>query len=367
MQLPDPRCYGTGAPDAEYSACAKAAAGDADARADCMARLQRALEAGNDAAIAGVLRRAASPAGYRLAWDLVCSAAENPAGQAPGAVVTRVFAIPVVFVAAAREPLVVPGALPDIDGVRTLLERNGVLGATRNFGLSNALCPLEALESLPASTVFRWCSGAPAAGPRDLEAREIKVTRRPEQVHLRFLVGAGISAAEAPSFGETAGTIGAWGMPLGRELGRQLARPDFDLLAIPRPPAPLMRAAHAGRRAQLELAFHLFASNTVRAFRSATGDPAVVLSSHRLDAGGAEVRVSLSSMLDEGALDGFRWPLHPLDDLRDIEQTIVGFFKECRTGGVRVMEDVLPNALDDGGAFIAVRCADALARRIVPN
>ena len=274
---------------------------------------------------------------------------------------TRAFALPVVFVAAAREPLVVPGVLREIQVVKALLERHGVLGATRNFGLSNALCPLDALENLPASTVYRWTAAHPAAESRDIAAQEMRVARRPEQVHLRFLVGAGVSAAEAPSLGETAATIGAWGMPLARELGRQLAQPGLDLLPIPRPPVALMRAAHSGRRAQLELAFHLFASNTVREFRAATGDPSVVLSAHRLDGGGAELRVSLSSELDDAALEGFRWPLYPLDDLAEIESSILGFLDECRVDRVRIIESVLPERLKNGSAFVAVQRADAVA------
>jgi len=364
-RLPDPRRYGGGGEaDAVFSACGIAAAGDPGARQDCLAQLRRALHAGSDSAIWAMLRRAAAPEPYHALWDLICSATEEPVGQSPGAVVTRVFALPVIFIVAAREPLVIPGALPEIEAVRALLDRHGVLGATRNFGLSNALCPLEALENLPASTVYRWTAVSPAAAPRDIAAQKIRVARWPEQVHLRFLVGAGVSAADAPSLDETAGMISAWGMPLARELARQLAQPGLDLLAIPRPPAGLLRAVHSGRHAQVELAFHLFASNAVREFRSASGDPAVVLSAHRLDAGGAELRVSLSSELDDAALEGFRWPLHPLDDLAGIESSVLGYLDECRIGGACVVASVLPDRLENGSAFIAVRRVDAVARSL---
>ncbi len=367
-RLPDPRRFGDGGqPDAVISACGAAGAAEPGAREACVAQLRCALEAGNDAAIAALLRRAATPESYRAAWDLICAATEQPAERAPGAVVARVFAMPVIFVAAAREPLVIPGALPEIEPVRALLERHGALGATRNFGLSNALCSLEAIENLRASTVYRWTAAFRAAEPRDIAAQSIRVARRPEQVHLRFLVGAGVSAAEAPSLDETAATIGVWGMPLARELGRQLAQPGLDLLPIPRPPVALMRAAHAGRCAQLELAFHLCASNTVREFRAATGDPSVVLSAHRIEGGAGELRVSLSSTLDEGALEGFRWPLHPLDDLAAIERMIIDFFEECRAGGVRIMDELLPDALEGGSVFIPVRRADTLARGAAPH
>ena len=52
----------------------------------------------------------------------------------------------------------------------------------------------------------------------DLPPSDLIVIGTDESVHLRFLAGAAVTAADAPSFLETGADIGAWGMPLTREL-----------------------------------------------------------------------------------------------------------------------------------------------------
>lgn len=362
-ELPDPRAWA--APAAAHELLMLA--GDPVRQADCRRMLQRLLADGNDREIAAALRTAHSADAYRALWSAVCASAEQPPDAAE-ALAARVFAVPLILVTAANAGTVIAGVLPDADEIRSLLEQHGVLGAMRNFGLGNALCPLEALEALSPSTVYHWTTElGTAAAPRDLPAAEVCVARRPEQVHLRFLVGAGAIPAHAPSLAETAAGIGSWGMPLTRALTRQLAQPGLDLLPIPRPPDTVLRAAHAGRRAQVELAFHLFVSNTVREFRASVGDPDVIVSAHRLDPGGAELRVSFSSVLEEGRLEGFRWPLDSLDDIAELAASIRSYLDECRVDSVRVVDDALPERFDDGSAFITARRFEALSRGIAQH
>jgi hypothetical protein len=193
--------------------------------------------------------------------------------------------------------------------------------------------------------------------------QDIAIRAGHEQVHLRFLVGAGITPQDAPSFLETAANIGAWGLPLTGALVRQLAQPALDLLALPRPPVSLLRAAYSGRCAELEAAFNLYASNAVRSFRSTVGDPAAAISAHRLETGGAEVRVSLSSPFDDTLLEGFRWPLHPLDDLDHIVSAAVELLGDCRVRDVRVPHVVLPEHLRSGRLFLRMNDIEQFAAK----
>jgi len=152
-------------------------------------------------------------------------------------------------------------------------------------------------------------------------------------------------------------------MPLTRALARQLAQPGLDLLPLPRPPTAILKAAHAGRCAQLELAFSLFVSNTVRQFRSAVGDPAVILSAHQGEAGAAEIRISMSSAFDDTLLEGFRWPLHPLDEIGQVVSNITDLLRECRIGDVRAVEPVcFDDKAPDRPLFIRVADYDRLGR-----
>jgi hypothetical protein len=276
---------------------------------------------------------------------------------AAGTVAVQLVAIPLVFVAAAPRGAILPGALADIEAVHTLLEQHGAVGATRAFGIGNALCSREALEHLPWRLAYRWTFEW-IGPPRELPASELRIEPGRERVHLRFLVGAGVTPTAAPSFIETASNIATWGLPLAQTLIRQMAQPGVEILAIPRPPRGLLAAVHAGRCAELETAFDLFTSNTVRHFRTLVGDPAVVISAHRGDDGAAEVRVSLRSPLDETLLEGFRWPLDPLDDLQCIVQKIRTLMTACRVEDLRCVATVLPQRLATGRLFL--RTADAM-------
>jgi hypothetical protein len=352
-QLPDPRRYGSTAANEELAPLIERnARGDVAARLALLAWLNQCLQERRDREIVAALRQAPSQSAYSALWDLLCRAADRSAsGTDHAAITVRLFALPVVLVTAARGAAVASGALPDIDEIRTLLERHGAVGATRNFGLSNALCSAETLEHLKPSDVYRW-SADWAGVPREIVPHAIAASAGREQVHLRFLVGAGIAPQDAPSFLETAANIGAWGLPLTRALVRQLVQPALDVLAMPRAPAGLLKAAHSGRRAELEVAFDLFVSNTVRTFRSIIGDPSVAISAHRVESGGAEVRVSMSSPLDDTLLEGFRWPLHPLDDLERITGTVSALLRDCRVSDVCMIGIVLPERLASGTLFL---------------
>ncbi|MGQ0525822.1 MAG: hypothetical protein ACT4P8_19430 [Betaproteobacteria bacterium] len=348
-RIPDPRRYGKPDDDDPVGVLIERnAGGDAEAQHALLAWLRDCLERGSDESIFQALRQIPSPIAYRKFWDLINTAAS---GSDDVAVAVRPFAFPIVMVTGARTAAVVPGALPDVEAIRALFERHGAVGPTRNFGLSNALCSAQALERLKPSLVLRW-SRQWSDARRELPPAAIPVPPGREQVHLRFLAGAGIAPREAPSFLETASCIGAWGMAVTRELGRQLAQPAVDLIAIPRAPVDILRASHAGRCAELEVAFNVFVSNTLRQFRSAVGDPAVVISAHRHDAGTAELRVSMSCVMDDTLLEGFRWPLHPLDDLDAIQESISTLLRDCRVRDVCVVEAVLPDRLASGRLFL---------------
>ena len=326
---------------------------------DLRRELEKSLRGGLDTDIDLALRAAPTHAAYVRLWQAVCDVAHR-AGGAGETVVARIFALPLVIVTGGRSAASLPGALPDIAAVRTLFEQHGALGHTRNFGLSNALCSLETLESVKPGEIYAW-AGAAGGAARELIPSDIVLEEPGEKVHLRFLVGAGITPAAEPSFVETSSNIGTWGMPLTRLLATQLAQPGIEVLPLARPPLDLLRAGHAGRTAQLEAAFNLFASNAVRRFRAATGDPVAVIGVHD----DAELRVSLSSPFDDTMVEGFRWPLHPLDDIGGIAGSITELLGECRVRDAQCVGRILPSLNAHGQVWFAtVRdIADGALRR----
>jgi len=349
--LPDPR---VAAADATPLLAAGARADDTSLRAV----LLDALAAGDDTGIRAALGVPPPARAQRIARIL--AAALDAQGNGIG---LRFFAIPLVIVAGARKPCTVQGALPEVHVLRGLLEQHGAIGVTRNFGLGNALVSAEALDTMSPSALWR-ASGDPAQrAPLDvLQPEPIIVAGSREQVHLRFITGAGITPQHLPSFLESASNIGTWGMAMTKELARQLAQPGLEILPMPRPPQPLLTAAHAGRRAQLEAALSLFLGNTLRRFRMAVGDPEAVLSAHKLDGGAGELRLSLSTPFDDSLFEGFAWPLQPQDEAAEVTQLFQAVLAECRVTRVTLLDQVLPDRLAGGSVFVAGRMLEALGR-----
>lgn len=320
------------------------------------AALRAALEAGDDSAIHKAL---SVPAQAHEASRLLAAAIDSR-GEGIG---LRFFAIPLVIVAGSRKPCTVAGALPELHVLRGLLEQHGAIGVTRNFGMGNALVSAGALDVLSPSALWRAAADPAQRAPLDtLQPEPIAVAGSREQVHLRFLVGAGVTPQNLPSFLESASNIGTWGMPFTRELARQLAQPGLEILPMPRPPQPLTQAAHAGRRAQLEAALNLFLGNTLRKFRMAVGDPEAVLSAHRLDNGAGELRLSLSTPFDESLFEGYAWPLQPQDDVAEVTKLLLDTLNECRVPSVTVLPQLLPERLQNGSVFVAGRMLEGLAK-----
>jgi hypothetical protein len=352
-RLPDPRRYSPGGRHPLLDIATSAASTSA-----LVGAMRAELDRRGDAEVRQALRLAPDRETCARLWDALCVAAESTA-DLDEAVVLAVFAMPIVIVTGARRQAVLPGELADIDALARVLASAGALGESRNVGFSNALCSLDTLEGLVPSTVREWRRPDAREGATRAIAPEAIPVRAGEEVHLRFLCGAAVSPAAAPSVVETASHIGAWGMPLARALGGQLATPDVDLLALPRPPAGVLTAAYRGRRAQLDVSMNLFLSNTVKRFRAAAGEPSLVISVHESGNGAAELRVSLSAALDDTLLEGFRWPLHPLDDLEDLVRSVEQLAADCRVADVRLVQSVLPEG--GNGSPLYVRALDAHA------
>ena len=330
-------------------------------RAELRALLHALLLRGDDESIADALAAMPDALHVRTLFEALAQAVEAPETD-PESVRLRAFAFPLILIAAAHEPRKITGALPDVGEVREMFERSGVLGAMQNFGLSAALCTLEALESLSPVALFNASrlSDSQSIGS-GFRPAELSIAPGREQAHLRFLTGADISRADAPDLGETAANIGAWGRDLSTVVRRQLLAPGVQLLVLPRMPQGLMRAPHAGRSAQLDAALHLFVSNTVRRFRMTAGDPIAILSTH--DDG--DLRLTLTSFFDDAMVEGFRWPLAALDDLDAIQRAMVQLLGEARVNDVRVNPAILPAQRLSGGVWFP-RAAewDALATAV---
>lgn len=345
--LPDPRRFAATTAN-PYSRLAAQAANTSDATqrrqllSELHHELQQALGAGRDDLLTEAAAEVASAAAGGVLWDALDRAINTPADP-HSALAARVFAIPVVFVAGGLAGGAVSGTLPDAKAVAQLLETQGALGPARNFGVNQALCADTSAEAFSPSLLYVLLRGL-ESGRADswpgLIPAGIDLESAEESVHLRFVTGIVATPAQAPSFAETAGDIGRWGMPLSRELIAQLGQQGLSLLPLPRPPSGLLRAAHEGRRAYEEVAFQAFASRALRRLRSQTGDPRVEVAA--LDSGAIGVR--LSSPFGQHRAEAHRWELDALDDLAGVAASILDLLAECRVSGVQVLDTLVPEA-----------------------
>ncbi len=299
------------------------------------------LERKTDQAIPQVLAEATSPAVYRcLVQALDAALRPAPAGDAD--VRLQLFALPVLIVTGGAAGMVVPAVLPDVSRVRQVLEESGVLGRVRNFGLGNALCSLGALESVPFQQIYDLAQAIPvgAEATLDLPPAEIRAGSADEEVHLRYLVGAALTPADAPSFLETGSAIATWGLPLTRELAEQMRVPGASVLPIPRPPATLLAARASGFIAREDLALQAFVSRALRRSRAEVGEPDTTLAA--LESGAIGVRFALPFV--ENRVDVHRRLLHPSEELDEVERGILGLLEECRVAPVQVLEQLVPDA-----------------------
>jgi hypothetical protein len=334
MPLPDPRRYGPG--DASDPLLRLAREGQGR---ELAAALRELAAQGRDAEIRELLSVAPSRDVYARLWQALCAAIEKPQGGE--AVAARVFAIPWVIVCGGGVKATLSGVLPGVAELVRVLETKGVFGTSRNVGVGNVLVAIETIEAMRPSEILQW---AQEPAMRDVPPAPIDVLPGAEEVHVRLLLGAAIASANAPDVVETGSNIAAWGTPALRAMSAQLATSGVQILPMPRPPAGLYSAAYAGRRSGVEAAFNLFMSNGVRRFRASIGDPDVTLSSHA----GAEIRVTLSTPLDDELIEGFRWPLHPADDLPEIEGTLTSMIGECRLPEPQIAGSVLPDYSGNG-------------------
>jgi hypothetical protein len=350
--LPEPRCFATTIADPVSRLAAQAAhTADASQRQRLLDQLQRdlreALASGRDELLPLAAASAIPPAAGLALWEALDRAINTPADP-ESALAARAFAIPVVFVAAGLAAAEISGVIPDEKAIARVLETHGALGPARNFGLSRALCAGASLQSVSPSRLYALLRGVESGTAEtwpDLAPARIRLESADESVHLRFLVGIVVAPAQAPSFLETAGDIGNWGMPLSRELLAQLGQAGLSLLPIPRPAAGPMKALYEGRRAREEIAFQAFASRELRRLRSESGDPEAEIAA--LESGSIGVR--LLSRFDTARTRAHRWKLDALDDLADVTASILGLLADCRVSPVRVLERVVSDAQFLGG------------------
>jgi len=315
--------------------------------AGLVARYAHALDAGQETSLREALALAPSPG----AWRDMAVALDRAMEPEAEAVAARLFAIPVAVVAGGKSGARVSAALPEVERLGEVLRENRALGPVTNFGLGNALRTHEELTALSWARVRRFAQGrGDAAADADwfgAPPADLVLADDEESVHLRYLVGAAVAPAHAPSFVETGSAIGTWGMPFTRELSAQLQTEGVSLVAIPRPPAALLAASVSGFQAAEDLALQAFVSRELRRFRSEIGEPEVSLAA--LTTGVLGLRFASSFVENRVFVHERR--LHPAEEWDQVLRDVLELLEQCRIETLHLEAQAMEPAAFAAGLF----------------
>ena len=251
------------------------------------------------------------------------------------------FAIPLVLVGALEQsssPITLPCVVSQMRELETLLRDAKSFGGAQTFVIASGATDVDAIDvaQLPAmlASVDRFATDASRATV-DVPPMPIVVDSCNERVFLRFIVGSVLTAPHTDPF--AASTIGKWGMPFSKTLSSDLRVPGVSLLALPRPPERLIRAAVTGRANAREVSAQLFASNAIRQFRASVGEPTATIGVERDEAaaGHAFATVSLSSPFASREPSVFRCPIYPYEPVNDVVAMLVTLLRDCRVEDIR--------------------------------
>lgn len=356
-ELPDPRLFPERVEAVHASLLELAAASLAatsGARAEqidkaLVVALAERIRSGEGLLLCELLAAAPSFAVGRHLWRRLIEAWREASRPIDGErLAATLFALPIVIVAGSPpggDPPPIAGVLGEPELAAAILREHRALAGNLSFALGNALVAADAVDVTRLPLLLDWQRRAMAetGAPLDLPPTPIAVQAGQDSVHLRFLFGNALAAPEIDLLG--AADAAAWGLPLAREIARQLATPGVSVLALPRAPSSPPAALLQGRVAQRAVGAQLFASNAIRRFRASVGEPSAVISAHRCPAapGGGELRLSLSSAVDARAAEGFRCPLFASDAVGDVAAMLLELLRDCRVTDVRLLPGVHPD------------------------
>lgn len=348
--LPDPRQYPAVIPSNMLLSNLESVMKSTDAaqRQMWLSNLQGALgdylERAEVLPLSVALAMAPSQAAYRELWQTLCSTVEGDEATAGD----RLFAIPVVLVAGCKEQTVLPGNLPDVQGLLDILSKHGLIADPARVRLLPRLLHADSISALSSAILYTLNRSDDALGSLEIDGLPAApVVIKGEAVFLRYLVGAARHVPGQPDAIALGGSVGGWGMPALEWFGNTLKTEGVTLFPIARPPQPLLPALVNGGRARQEVAMQVFASNRIRKLRELSLEPVGIASSH--DNG--ELRFTLSAAGDERNWEGFVWPLSPLDSVPQLAQMFADLMADCRVSDVRFVPQVQPDRQGDTPLF----------------
>lgn len=353
MTLPDPRLYPRVNPNNPLIRTLMSLLTEHDAelviqkRKTLHTQLAEVLATQDHAALNAALTQAPSHYAYSVLWEALRQVVEQ--ADPYSAQSATLFAIPLILVAGIKGQAQLPGKLGDIDAITALLKQHDVIAADADVYLSARLAHPEQMASVNPAQLALWRDQLQyASGGLPVALEEAPVQFKDEGVFARFIVGIAIQREDAPPAIKLNARIGAWGVPLAQEIGRQLQTNGVTLFTIPRAPQSWLAAQESARQTQNETRLQVATSNALRSIRNNGRTPVVVMAAHE----SGEIRITFAAQEDDERWEGFVWPLAPLDDAAQILAFAQDLFAECHVDEVRVIDAVQPDRVGELPFFV---------------
>lgn len=350
LVLPDPCQYPAAAPSnmlIHHVQSILSAASEDDRqmwREGLRAALQGMLERTELLSLSVALAMVTSSAEYRELWNALRDAVERPdVGRH-----AIVFAVPLVLVVGSKSQVTLPATIADEAALNALFRQHGLFAEGAEVLFSGKLIHPDHVVDISSAQLFQHARQPDAAGDLLADLPAAAITAKGEGVFLRYLLGVAIQEEGAAAPVKLGGSVGAWGMPVMKFIGEQLAVDGVTLFPIPRPPMPLMQAMVAANHARLEVAMQVFASTQIRELRSQGLEPVAILSAHDNN----ELHLTISAHGNAKDWGGFVWPLAAHDDVAQIETAVRQLMTECQLNDVRVVPTIQPEMVGSIPLFL---------------
>ena len=236
------------------------------------------------------------------------------------------FVMPVIFVVGGAGGGALSGVIREPDELRYFFEGKGILGHCKNFSLCPVLVDIDALKAIDLKNLLVVGEDLSqiSASLKNFDPADIAVDPKREQAHLRFICGIAISGADSPSFIESAGNVGIWGIEFSQLLVNQFKLEGVTVLGIPRSPKALVSGIVEGYRCLREIALQLFLSNALKTSRLKTGEPDVDI--NLVDQ--QQIAIRLSSAFDDTFNQEFSLPVAPYESQSEILEFVCKFLED---------------------------------------
>lgn len=246
------------------------------------------------------------------------------------------FALPVILVAGAKQPLQLPTHAPTVELAACLAN----YPAWRPFSRATWLPQLIRAEDFARIKAEQWFAAAQnsaqAQAFADSLPTQAALIPSDQSVHALYALGYG----DADLLAACGGSLNEAALPLMQVWQQHFSQDGLTAFANPLAPDTPLAALTAASHMRLRMALEVFAANAVRAVRLQNRPVGVVMAA----AAGGRLLFGFGAA-DESSIQQqvFSWPLSPRENIGLVQQDFLNLMADCQVEHIRLLHQALPD------------------------